>query len=240
MAINETISKGNKYRRLKDAANKVWQRISFWTAASDVEFDNGTTLQNSLGSVTGITDSLTSTSSTVAASAAAVASLNSKITSFQAGVNTLYNKFVSLGVTPSDKTLAAMTNAVQSVYNTGFNAGYLNLSGMTYCMWQSAWDSTYYDRSALDIIKSNNMSCTSQSCVVPTGRYMIIFSNGTRSLGWGIDGIAMTEVLTNNAGAFHVCSATVTVVSSAIAWVNGFSGGREPNSTVLLIRLGNV
>lgn len=79
MAINETISTGNKYRRLKDATNKVWQRLSFWTKASDVEFDNGTTAQASLGNITGITDSVNSNSSTVAASANAVYTLNSNL-----------------------------------------------------------------------------------------------------------------------------------------------------------------
>lgn len=122
MAINETISTGNKYRRLKDATNKVWQRLSFWTKASDVEFDNGNTAEASLGSITGITDSLASTSSNVAASAKAVNTLNTTISSFQAGVNTLYNKCVSLGVTPAGKTLTDITNALQSVYNAGITA----------------------------------------------------------------------------------------------------------------------
>lgn len=49
--------------------------------------------------------------------------LNSKITSFQVGVDKLYAKFVSLGVTPSAKTLDAMMNAIQSVYTTGVSAG---------------------------------------------------------------------------------------------------------------------
>lgn len=123
MAINETISKGNKYRRLKDAANKVWQRISFWTAASDVEFENGNTLQSTLGTVTGITDSLTSNSSTVAASAAAVYSLNSKITSFSGSLSNLYNAFVAKGVTPSAKTLDACVAAVNTLQTTAYAAG---------------------------------------------------------------------------------------------------------------------
>ena len=79
MAINETISTGNKYRRLKDATNKVWQRLSFWTKASDVEFDNGYTAQATLGNITGITDSVNSSASNVAASANAVYQLNSNI-----------------------------------------------------------------------------------------------------------------------------------------------------------------
>lgn len=79
MAINETISTGNKYRRLKDAPTKLWQRLSFWTKASDVEFDNGATAETSLGNIQGITDSVNSNASNIAASAAAVNTLNSNI-----------------------------------------------------------------------------------------------------------------------------------------------------------------
>ena len=132
MAINETISTGNKYRRLKDATNKVWQRLSFWTKASDVEFDNGSTAEEALGSITGITDSVNSTSSNVAASAKAVSTLNSNLTSFQTGVDSLYDQISSLGVTPEGKTLASITASLQSLYDTalasgkttGYNEGY--------------------------------------------------------------------------------------------------------------------
>ena len=37
--VNEQIVTGKKYRILTDAAQKVWDRISFWTKASDVEID---------------------------------------------------------------------------------------------------------------------------------------------------------------------------------------------------------
>ena len=48
MAINETISIGNKYRRLKDATNMIWQRLSFWTHASDVEFSDDSNLNDNM------------------------------------------------------------------------------------------------------------------------------------------------------------------------------------------------
>lgn len=87
MAINETISTGNKYRRLKDASTKLWQRLSFWTKASDVEFDNGATAETSLGNIQGITDSVNSNASNIAASAAAVNTLNSNITTQTGRIN---------------------------------------------------------------------------------------------------------------------------------------------------------
>lgn len=54
---------------------------------------------------------------------ASVSTLSSKVSSFQTGVDALYNKCVSLGVTPSAKTLDAVTNALQNLYNTGYSKG---------------------------------------------------------------------------------------------------------------------
>ena len=41
MAVNEQIVTGRKFRKLIDEASRLWLRISFWTKASDVEFDDG-------------------------------------------------------------------------------------------------------------------------------------------------------------------------------------------------------
>ena len=43
--------------------------------------------------------------------------------SFQDGVDTLYNKCVSCGQTPSDKSPTAIANAIQSIYNNRYNEG---------------------------------------------------------------------------------------------------------------------
>ena len=42
---------------------------------------------------------------------------------FRAGVDTLYNKCVSCGSTPSSKTPTAISNAIQSIYTNRYNAG---------------------------------------------------------------------------------------------------------------------
>ena len=76
----ENIVTGKKYRILKDATNKIWDVISFWTKASDVYNNNNQNLQTTVGGITGISSSLTSTASNVAASANAVKQLNDKIT----------------------------------------------------------------------------------------------------------------------------------------------------------------
>lgn len=58
MAINETIQINKKYRVLIEKTDglKRWNRYSFWTHASDVEFDDGTTLADRIGNIRGITD----------------------------------------------------------------------------------------------------------------------------------------------------------------------------------------
>ena len=58
MAVNETIVTGRKFRKCIDAATKAWQRISFWTKSSDVEFEDGKNAETKLGAIDGITDSL--------------------------------------------------------------------------------------------------------------------------------------------------------------------------------------
>ena len=79
MAINEQIITGRKFRKCLDAANKVWMRISFWTSANDVEFDDGRTLQQKLGTIDGITDSLESNDLKSALSAKAGKVLNDRV-----------------------------------------------------------------------------------------------------------------------------------------------------------------
>ena len=80
MAINETIVTGRKLRKCINAATKQWQRFSIWSKASDTEFNDGKTAETKVGAIDGITDSLASTSSRVAASAKALNTINAKIT----------------------------------------------------------------------------------------------------------------------------------------------------------------
>ena len=75
----ENIVTGKKFRICTDAVNKIYDRISFWTKASDVYNNSDKALETTCGSITGITSSLTSTSTTMAASASAIKQLNDKI-----------------------------------------------------------------------------------------------------------------------------------------------------------------
>lgn len=90
MTVNEQIITGRKFRKLVDEATKLWQRISFWTKACDVEFDDGNTAETKLGAINGITDSLVSTSPNVALSAAAGKNLQDQVTQLTNSINNLY------------------------------------------------------------------------------------------------------------------------------------------------------
>ncbi len=79
MAVNEQTVTGRKFRKLIDEANKLWQRISFWTKASDVEFNDGQTAENKMGAISGITSDLNGESENIAASIKAVNQLNNNL-----------------------------------------------------------------------------------------------------------------------------------------------------------------
>lgn len=89
MAINEQIIKNRKFRKCIDVANKVWLRISFWTAACDVEFEDGKTLEEKIGIINGITDSLDSNDERSALSAKAGKELNDKLNQVLSKLNGL-------------------------------------------------------------------------------------------------------------------------------------------------------
>ena len=57
--------------------------------------------------------------------------IESMKTSFQDGVDTLYNKCVSLGVTPTAKTPTAIADAMQTIYTNRYNAGVTYADGRT-------------------------------------------------------------------------------------------------------------
>lgn len=63
--INETIVTGRKFRKLIDEATHLWQRISFWTSASDVEFSDGSVLENRFGALTNHVNAIKSNVDTI-------------------------------------------------------------------------------------------------------------------------------------------------------------------------------
>lgn len=53
MSVINTVT-GKKYRILKDAVNKIWDQISFWTSSVDVEFADGMDAETKLGAINGL------------------------------------------------------------------------------------------------------------------------------------------------------------------------------------------
>ena len=116
MAVNEQIVTGRKFRKLIDEANKIWQRISFWTKSSDVEFEDGKNAETKLGAINGITSDLSCEESTIAASAAALNQVNR---SFSDACNTIKAAITGKGVTPSSSKPADLADAINRIQSKG-------------------------------------------------------------------------------------------------------------------------
>lgn len=78
MAVSEKKVTG-KFYRIWSVADKLWHRISFWTHANDVEFNDGKTAQTKVGAIKGITTSTSATETGYAADATTVAALNQSL-----------------------------------------------------------------------------------------------------------------------------------------------------------------
>lgn len=105
----------------------VWNRLSFWTHASDVEFTDGETAQAKVGNIHGITTSTSVTATGYAADATVVTALNKRINQYvsatlAAGATTLtftnsnfnsnthFDPWCSIfGVCPTDMSLSGTT-----------------------------------------------------------------------------------------------------------------------------------
>lgn len=99
MAVSEKKVTG-KFYRIWSAADKLWHRISFWTHANDVEFNDGKTAQTKLGDIKGITVSTNTKEIGYAADATSVAELNQSVTELNQSLGNLktdLNKLNSLG-----------------------------------------------------------------------------------------------------------------------------------------------
>ena len=92
MAVSEKKVTG-KFYRIWSAADKLWHRISFWTHANDVEFNDGKTAQTKVGAIKGITTSTNTKETGYAADATTVAALNQSL----GNLKTDLNKLNSLG-----------------------------------------------------------------------------------------------------------------------------------------------
>lgn len=107
-----------KFKRyvLTDSGYKL---CSQWTSSNTVHFDDGKTAQTKLGAISGITDSLTATSSNIALSAKAGKSLQDQVTELNTDINILHpiyasqlNNAKALNITCNRKEYATTTYLV--------------------------------------------------------------------------------------------------------------------------------
>lgn len=103
--VNEQVVSGRKFRKLIDEASRLWLRISFWTKACDVEFDDGENAETKFADMSSrITD---------------------LATSFRDGVNKIFNYLKGLGFTPATNSPDGICQAVQNMYNKRYSDGRL-------------------------------------------------------------------------------------------------------------------
>lgn len=101
--VNEQVVSGRKFRKLIDEASRLWLRISFWTKACDVEFEDGETAETKFANI--------------------AKTISDLATSFRDGVNKIFNKLKGLGFTPSPNSPDGICNAIQNVYDKRYADG---------------------------------------------------------------------------------------------------------------------
>lgn len=106
MAVSEKKVTG-KFYRIWSAADKLWHRISFWTHANDVEFNDGKTAQTKVGAIKGITTSTNTAETGYAADATTVTTLNQSVTTLNQSVTELNQ---SLGNLKTDLNLNGLSS----------------------------------------------------------------------------------------------------------------------------------
>lgn len=96
--MTENIVTGKSYRILKDKGNDIWDRVSFWTHATDVEMENGKNLQEELSDT--------------------IATINGTVTTKINALETSLNSTIANRLTPLEQQVATNKNSISSL-NTG-------------------------------------------------------------------------------------------------------------------------
>lgn len=164
--INETIKKGRKYR-VKDKTG--WTRFSFWTKGSDVECDDGRSVEEKVGAINGITDDITSNASDMAASIKAVKKVH----------DTAQNSIKNLNIQNSNL-----------VYET--NSGDSGTIPLSYSLESLGITASSAEINALNGINTNSTVCTEDKVMD------IISQKIPTNIGWDTDGNGDTGKITIN------------------------------------------
>ncbi len=122
MEVNETIISGKKIRICIDAINKLWERISIWSKASDVEFDDGRTAETKVGMINGITSDPNCEDETIAISAKAFGDLSANMNSIKPPTIDINNILYS--ITNNGEYVATEDYIICGMYLCSYGAVY--------------------------------------------------------------------------------------------------------------------
>lgn len=117
MAVSEKKVTG-KFYRIWSTADKLWHRISFWTHANDVEFNDGKTAQTKVGAIKGITTSTNTAETGYAADATTVTTLNQSVTELNQSLGNLKTDFNLNGLSSIKINAGTVIKKVESGNNS--------------------------------------------------------------------------------------------------------------------------
>lgn len=117
----------SKYKRYI-LTSSGYKLCSHWTSSNTVHFDDGNTAQTKLGAISGITDSLTATSSNVALSAKAGKNLQDQVTELNTGITLVDGGTSDISTIKIHKSPnCIISQSGLKMYETVFS-GYISLS----------------------------------------------------------------------------------------------------------------
>ena len=125
--INNVLHRDYKVLADNTVGSFIWNRLSFWTHASDVQFNDGKTAQEKVGSINGITTSTTITTPGYAADATTVTALDKKVSQYVSG--TLAANSTTIRFTNANFNANTHFDVYSSVF--GLDPTGMSLSGTT-------------------------------------------------------------------------------------------------------------
>lgn len=177
--MSTNIVTGKKYHILTDLTNKVWSIISFWTKASDVEFNDGKSAETKLGIINGITSDINCEDETIAASAVMVnEQINNCFQSVSNGKSLLASAITGKGVTTdASASFATMANNIKKIKN-----GATALSGS-----KSIWVSEAYK------VVSEIVTFSTPFNAAPSINYSVKFQTSSSTYPSSQDSVKITD-----------------------------------------------
>lgn len=235
--FSETKVTGKKYRVLTDASNNKWKRISFWTAASDVELADGSTLQNFINNInskiTGILSDSDSTSTTTAPTSKLlhdqIASLKS---SFQAGVDGIYNAIVAQGTTPASKSQGDVKTAIGTLATAKYNQGKSDVT----------LSASASGRTVTATASNGKTASASVAYAGSNGEVSVSTSGGSGNQSFDITDGWCTSVNVDRTGAYNqgVTDADNRANSSSTNYKSGYNAGYNAGKSAAVAKLSGI